>query len=226
MDRLMSADRTPPGEFSFLAHVISALTRAVVRFPVATVTLGVALACVSIYLSTTRLSFHTSRLDLLNPESDYNRLWIDYINEFGDDDDAVVVVEGAGRDQVVPVLQEISQSLSRQERLFHAVLHEVDLAKIRSKGLHYLSPEELMRLDGFLAEVGPILAGNWSLLNLGHMTEALCVHWKERRGRRTIRPTSPSTPRPSVSVRAWSRPCRTAAITSPPGPPCRNRSPR
>ena len=146
-----------------------------VRFPVATVTLGVALACVSIYLSTTRLSFHTSRLDLLNPESDYNRLWIDYINEFGDDDDAVVVVEGAGRDQVVPVLQEISQSLSRQERLFHAVLHEVDLAKIRSKGLHYLSPEELMRLDGFLAEVGPILAGNWSLLNLGHMTEGL-VH--------------------------------------------------
>ena len=33
MDRLMSADRTPQGEFSFLAHVMSALTRAVVRFP-------------------------------------------------------------------------------------------------------------------------------------------------------------------------------------------------
>ncbi|HEY4309734.1 MAG TPA: MMPL family transporter [Pirellulales bacterium] len=171
----MSADRTPPGEFSFLAHVMSAVTRAVVRFPVATVTLGVALACVSIYLSSTRLGFHTSRLDLLDPESDYNRLWIDYINEFGDDDDAVVVVEGDNRDQVVPVLQEISQSLSRQERLFHAVLHEVDLGKIRSKGLHYLSPEELMKLDGFLSEVGPILSGNWSLLNLGHMTEGMCM---------------------------------------------------
>ncbi|HVU87167.1 MAG TPA: MMPL family transporter, partial [Pirellulales bacterium] len=171
----MSADRTPQGEFSLLAHAMSALTRAVVRFPVATVTLGVALACVSIYLTTTRLSFHTSRLDLLNPESDYNRLWIEYINEFGDDDDAVVVVEGANRDQVVPVLQEISQALARQERLFHAVLHEVNLGKIRSKGLHYLSPEELMRLDGFLTEVGPIVGGNWSLLNLGHMTEGLCA---------------------------------------------------
>ena len=109
MDRLMSADRTPQGEFSLLAHAMSALTRAVVRFPVATVTLGVALACVSIYLSATRLSFHTkasAALDLLNSlESDYNWLWIEYINEFGDDDDAVVVVEGASRDQVVPVLR-------------------------------------------------------------------------------------------------------------------------
>ena len=223
----MSADRTPQGEFSFFAPCNGRPTRAVVRFPVATVTLGVALACVSIYLSTTRLSFHTSRLDLLNPESDYNRLWIDYINEFGDDDDAVVVVEGASRDQVVPVLQEISQSLSRQERLFHAVLHEVDLAKIRSKGLHYLSPDELMRLDGFLAEVGPILDGNWSLLNLGHMTEGLCAcGWRGPPARRTIRPTWPSTPRTSVSARAWSRPCLTVAITSLPGPPCRNPSPR
>src|SRR5262249_28927048 len=109
---------------------------------------------------------------------DYNRLWIEYINEFGDDDDAVVVVEGESRDQVVPVLQEISQSLARQERLFHAVLHEVDLGKIRSKGLHYLSPDELLGVDRFLVQVGPILQGNWSLLNLGHMTEALCARFE------------------------------------------------
>lgn len=171
----MSAEGTPPAENSLLAHVMAAITRLVVRFPIVTVTLGVALACASMFLTATRLGFHTSRLDLLNPESDYNRLWIEYINEFGDDDDAVVVVEGDGRDQVVPVLQEISQELSRQERLFHAVLHEVDLGKIRSKGLHYLSPEELLGLDQFLNEVGPILDGNWSLLNLGHMTEGLCA---------------------------------------------------
>ena len=171
----MSAERMPPGELSLLSRFMGAVTRVVVRFPVATVTIGVALACASLFLTTTRLGFHTSRLDLLNPESDYNRLWIEYINEFGDDDDAVVVVEGDSRDQVVPVLQEISQALSRQERLFHAVLHEVDLGKIRSKGLHYLSPEELHALDRFLAEVGPIFQGNWSLLNLGHMTEGLCA---------------------------------------------------
>ena len=32
-------------------------------------------------------------------------------------------------------LEEISEKLAREDRLFHAVLHEVDLSKIRSKGL-------------------------------------------------------------------------------------------
>ncbi len=57
------------------------------------------------------------------------------------------------REQVVPVLEEISAALAREDRLFHAVLHEVDLGKIRSKGLHYLSPEELLGIDQFLNEV-------------------------------------------------------------------------
>ena len=85
-----------------------------------------------------------SHMDLLDPKSNYNRLWTQYIDEFGDEDDAVVVVEGSSREQVVPVLEELSDALARDASLFHAVLHEVDLGKIRSKGLHYLSPDELV----------------------------------------------------------------------------------
>ena len=40
------------------------------------------------------LGYKVSRVDLLDPDSEYNKLWIDYIHEFGEDDDAVVVVEG------------------------------------------------------------------------------------------------------------------------------------
>ena len=105
--------------------------------------------------SDAKLGYRTSRLDLLNPKSDYNRLWIEYIEEFGDEDDAVVVVEGAGREQVVPVLEELSTALAREDRLFHAVLHEVDLGKIRSKGLHYLSPEELLGIERLLERARP-----------------------------------------------------------------------
>ena len=43
------------------------------------------------------------------------------------------------------MLEELSTALAREDRLFHAVLHEVDLSKIRSKGLHYLAPGELRR---------------------------------------------------------------------------------
>ena len=115
-------------------------TRLILAYPVATI--AVAIGCVwwPLALTGTRLGYRTSRLDLINPKSDYNRLWMEYIQEFGEEDDAVIVVEGAGREQVVPVLEELSKELARENRLFHAVLHEVDLGRIRCKGLHYLSP--------------------------------------------------------------------------------------
>ena len=171
----MSAEGMPQAEPSPLARPLGWLTRLVLRFPVATLALAVAAALVALALSGSRLGFRTSRLDLLNSESSYNRLWIDYIDEFGDEDDVVVVVEGANRELVVPVLEEISTSLGRQDRLFHAVLHEVDLSKIRSKGLHYLRPEELFGLEHFVTKVEPIIQGDWTRLNLGNMLGRMCV---------------------------------------------------
>jgi hypothetical protein len=157
------------GDPLFLARPFVVGTRLIIAYPIATIAICLGLAAAACLLTATRLGYQTSRMDLLNPKSNYNRLWIEYIKEFGDEDDAVVVVEGAGRDQVVPVLEEISAALARDDRLFHAVLHEVDLAKIRSKGLHYLSPDELLGVDRFLNELGPILGGDWSPLNLGNM---------------------------------------------------------
>jgi hopanoid biosynthesis associated RND transporter like protein HpnN len=166
----MSADRPSAPEPSLLTGPLSLATRIALRYPAATVALAVAVTVVSLAYTWQHLSYRTSRLDLLNPESDYNRLWIDYINEFGDEDDAVVVVEGASREHLVPVLEEISTMLAREDRLFHAVLHGVDLGKIRAKGLHYLSQEELLGIEQFLDSVSPIIDdGNWSRLNLGRL---------------------------------------------------------
>ena len=165
----------PVPKESVLARPFLGMTRVILASPVAVIAVAVGLAILAIVYSFTHLGYRTSRLDLLNPKSDYNRLWVDYINEFGDEDDAVVVVEGAGRDQVVPVLEELSSALAREDRLFHAVLHEVDLGKVRSKGLHYLSPDELLGIDQFLNEVTPIIAGDWSRLSLGSMAGGMCA---------------------------------------------------
>lgn len=160
---------------SLLARPLNAATRVVLRVPTLTVALAIAAALASGWYTYQHLGYRTSRLDLLDPNSDYNRLWIEYIDEFGEDDDAVVVVEGPDRDRVVPVLDEISQALAREGRLFHAVLHGVDLSKIRSKGLHYLSVEELQAIDGFLAEVEPVIADGWQRLNLGNMVSGMAL---------------------------------------------------
>ncbi|MEX0679616.1 MAG: MMPL family transporter [Pirellulales bacterium] len=165
----MSKDGPPSGDQLFLARPFLLGTRLILTYPVTTLAIMLSLAAAACYLTATRLGYQTSRMDLLDARSNYNQLWTEYIEEFGDEDDAVVVVEGAGREQVVPVLEELSAALAREDRLFHAVLHEVDLGKIRSKGLHYLSPDELSDVDGFLTELGPILAGDWSSLNTSAM---------------------------------------------------------
>jgi hypothetical protein len=173
----MTADRTPQSKDSYLARPFALVTRYVVRYPATTIAVALLLAVLSLVVTFERLGYRTSRLDLLNPKSDYNRLWIEYIQEFGDDDDAVIVVEGSSRDDVIPVLQEISSDLAREDHLFHAILHEVDLSVIRSKGLHYLSAEELGGVNNFLKSLGPIVQddadGNWWALKLGQMSRRL-----------------------------------------------------
>ena len=119
------------------------------------------------------LGYKVSRIDLLDPESDYNKLWIDYIREFGEDDDAVIVVEGESREQVIAVLGDLSRAVAREKDLFRSVLHEVDLSRIRSKGLHYLSPADLTLLDRFIEQTQPILDGGWSQLRVGTMVAGL-----------------------------------------------------
>jgi len=171
----MSAERTPQADPSLLARPLQWITGQVLRFPVAVIALAVAMAVIALTLSGNRLGFRTSRLDLLNSECGYNRLWIDYINEFGDKDDVVVVVEGSDRKQVVEVLEEISTSLGREERLFRAVLHGVDLSKIRRKVLYFLKWDQLVAIERFLDKVDPIIHGDWSRLKLGNMAAGMCA---------------------------------------------------
>ncbi len=119
------------------------------------------------------LGYKVSRVDLLDPESDTNKLWVDYIREFGEDDDAVVVVEGESRGDVIAVLEELSREVAKDEALFRSVLHEVDLSRIRSKGLHYLSPEDLTAIDRFIEQTQPILDGGWAQLRVGTMVAGM-----------------------------------------------------
>ena len=79
---------------SILAAPLSAVTRLTLRFPLGTLVLAIVTAVLSIGWTVNHLGFRTSRLDLLNPNSGYNKLWINYINEFGNDDDVVNSMPG------------------------------------------------------------------------------------------------------------------------------------
>jgi hopanoid biosynthesis associated RND transporter like protein HpnN len=167
----MPAERMPHAQPSLLARPMQWATRWVLRRPGAVIGGGLLLAVLALFATAMCLTFHTSRLDLLNPDSGYNQRWLAYREEFGEQDDALIVVEGSGRDDVVPVLEELAESLSHEPKLFQSVLYKKDLTNVRAKGLHFLSVPQLQQLDGMVYMAEPVLRGDWNQLSLMRLTE-------------------------------------------------------
>jgi hopanoid biosynthesis associated RND transporter like protein HpnN len=158
---------------SLLSRGFVAWTKLCLRAPAVITVVAILLAVASGVYAAKNLGYKVSRVDLLDPESEYNKLWIDYIAEFGDDDDAVIVVEGPSREDVIRVLEEVSREAGRRDDLFHSVLHEVDLSAIRGKGLHYLSPSDLASIERFVEQTQPIVDGGWAQLKAGSMVAGM-----------------------------------------------------
>jgi hopanoid biosynthesis associated RND transporter like protein HpnN len=153
----------------FVEKPLLGLTRLVMRFPITTLVLGGLVALGALVYSNYRLGFHTNRLDLVNPKSEFNRLWLDYVREFGDEDDVVIVVEGSSPQKVVAARDEIAAAVSREKRYFYSVLSEIDAATLEAKGLYYLPLEALEEIEDFVDQAEPIVRNRWASLNVGAM---------------------------------------------------------
>ena len=160
---------------SLLSRLMVAWAEQCLARPWLIVTIAVLTAVLAGVWTSGSLGYKVSRVDLLDPNSEYNKLWIDYIHEFGEDDDAVVVVEGVNRSATVAALEDLSQQLAQTSDLFYSILHEVDLTQIRAKGLHYVSPNDLASIDRFISRTEPVLAGGWSQLKVGTMVGGLAA---------------------------------------------------
>jgi len=175
----MSAQRIAQQKPSPVERPLVWLTELVLRYPLATLILGLVLAAIAMGASHRWMGFRTNRLDLLNPKSEFNRRWIEYVREFGDQEDVVVVVEGAGRRQVVPVRDALAEQIAQNPQLFHSVLWRIDPSRLRAKGLYYLSGGELERVEEFLELAERVVPTGWHWLNLGLLGRALCLERAE-----------------------------------------------
>ena len=162
-----------------LARCLAGIVRLAIRFPRVAIALAVLGMAAAAYLATTRLAYHTSRDALVDDRQEYHRRWLKYTEEFGDQEDVVVVVQGASREAIVPALDEVVREVSSQPKHFQAVLHEIDLTKLRDKGLYYLTTEELRTIEGFLSDVEPIVRGGWEWLNPAAMASGMYAALQE-----------------------------------------------
>ncbi len=66
-----------------------------------------------------------------------------------------------------PILDELAAELDRQPKLFRAIVHKIDVAKLRSKGLYSVDPQKLRQINGFLDQSQGLLRGDLASLNVG-----------------------------------------------------------
>ena len=151
----MPAVRTPQPHGSLLAKPLEWLTRQVIRFPVVTLLVAAAVAAGAAALAAARLQYCTKRSDLLSPSSDYHCRWLAYTEEFGDQEDVVVVIQGQTPAEGARAAEETAAAISHHRR-FCAVFHAIDFSRLRSKGLYYLELPQLAGIERLLeqAEVG------------------------------------------------------------------------
>ncbi len=123
--------------------------------------------CVGCGVYTARnLQFKNDRADLIDPEADFQKRWLNYTKSFGEASDIVVVVEAKSRDAIEPVLDELGARLKSDSQHFRNVLYKVDHDHLRRKGLQFLTPAQLEMCLAQLREMRPVIQGDWDRVNL------------------------------------------------------------
>ena len=141
-----------PAESSVFSKPLWSLTLICCRFPVAVLVVSLLLAAGSLYWSYEHLGLKMSRLDLINPNSSFNQLWLDYIDEFGDSNEVIVVVEGYENSEVITALKLLNDKIEEFPDYYQGILHGVDLSVIHRKGLHFVPVEDLQTIQQFVAQ--------------------------------------------------------------------------
>jgi hopanoid biosynthesis associated RND transporter like protein HpnN len=120
-----------------------ALVSAVCRWPRTVLLLSVALSTLSVWSAVVRLQYHTSRNDLLSPDKDYQKRWQQYLAEFGDDDDIVVVVRGGDRECMKAAVEALADRVRQKPELFDRLFYKADLRHLRNRALLLLGDDEV-----------------------------------------------------------------------------------
>ena len=146
------------------------------------VLIGTVVTCAaSLVTSFCQLKYHTQRNDMISPSKDYLQRWQQYITEFGDDDDMVVVVEGKDRPHMEQALEDLAKQVSDQPDLFDRLFYKVDLRSLNNRKLLLLPYDQIEKIQAGLDNFWPLLnipvlgamdrTFTWKLLGLRHIID-------------------------------------------------------
>ena len=168
----MRAEEASGERRGVVGSLIVRLVSLAYRFPLAALLAATLLAGISAYLFITRLQYHTQRSDLMGEHSESLQRWKRFVNEFGDDDDMVVVVRGDDPKAMKEVLDGVAHKIEARPELFDRLFYKVDLRHLQNRALLYLSADQIARIQADLQSMQRLLGPGqygWQLCTLGSM---------------------------------------------------------
>jgi hopanoid biosynthesis associated RND transporter like protein HpnN len=184
---------------SHFERLLGGLVSMVCRRPMMVLVCSLLLGGASLYWASTRLQFHTQRSDLISARKDYAQRWQRHVEEFGDDDDIVVVVEGQDRARMEQALEQIAGQLAQYEgQLFDRLFYKCDLRNLRSRALLFLPQEQIAQIHKHVNDMRlllePPLVGKvdpyygWTMLSLGSLLDEAAVRIEAIHRRGSVQP--------------------------------------
>ena len=153
-------------EHSLLAVPLRGLIQFVLKFRAVLLVLMVLTAVFSGIYAQQALKFKNKRIDLINPKSEWNQYWLDYVAKFGSDDDLIIVVDGETPEKIIQAVNETAAEIEKKPELFYSLFYQFDDSVLLSKALYFASDEELEDLNLFLMSHQDVFHGNWDTLTI------------------------------------------------------------
>lgn len=161
-----SQAKSEPKGHSVLSGPLGWMIRSILKYNYLILFLMIAGAVSAGLYTMEHLTFKNRRLDLINPKSEWNQYWLEYISKFGSEDDLIIVVDGESAEKIVPALNETAAEIEKNPKLFHSLFYKFDDSALLSKALYFASEEELQDLNLFLKSHEDVFQGNWDTLSI------------------------------------------------------------
>jgi len=141
----MRAEQEP--ETALMPRLLAVLAGFGFRRPWLVLAVTAVSCAVAVWYTAENLTYLTHRNDLIGKNKDYYKRWDQYVREFGDDDDMVVVVRGPDRTHIVEALEHLAQEIEKQPELFDRLFYKADLRGLRNRALLFLPTEQIRMIQ-------------------------------------------------------------------------------
>jgi hopanoid biosynthesis associated RND transporter like protein HpnN len=149
------------------------LTGLILGRPAWSLACALMVAAASVAFAAVALRFKPNRADLLNPTSTYHKRWLQYVKEFGPNQDLIVVAESDDAAEAAAALDDVAAAIGARPDLFGSAFTRLGQWPPPEKAVLYLPKERIRWLSEQLDQYEPLLEGHWSLLNLPDIYENL-----------------------------------------------------